>query len=129
VNPVRIISWNCQGAFRKKYSVLAEYNADIYIIQECEDPKALNDTGYSQFAANHYWDGTLKYKGLGVFAKPSITLEKLSWDNHLLRQFMPIRVDNSFTLLALWARPPYIEEYAIYQDIHIDKYTQDGYYR
>jgi len=122
---MRIISWNCQGAFRKKYSILAEYNADIYVIQECEDPESQVASGYSQFAANYYWAGTLKHKGLGVFAKPSITLEKLPWDNHLLRQFMPIRVNNRFTLLALWACSPYIEEYAIYQDIHIGKYTRD----
>jgi exonuclease III len=122
---MRIISWNCQGAFRNKYNILAEYNADIYVIQECEDPRLHDASGYSQFAANHYWAGTLKYKGLGVFAKPGIALEKLPWDNHLLRQFMPIRVNNRFTLLALWACAPYIEEYAIYQDIHIDKYNRD----
>ena len=35
---MKIISWNCNGALRNKFQHIAELEADIYIIQECEDP-------------------------------------------------------------------------------------------
>ena len=35
---MKIISWNCNGAFRKKFSKILDFDADIHVIQECEDP-------------------------------------------------------------------------------------------
>jgi hypothetical protein len=96
--------------------------ADIFVVQECEDPERSKDIGYRQFAQNSIWQGTLAYKGLGIFAKPYITLEKVPWNNYLLRSFLPVRVNNDFTLLGVWANEPYIEEYAVYQSVHYDQY-------
>lgn len=36
---MKIISWNCRGKFREKYAVLEKMDADIYVIQECENPE------------------------------------------------------------------------------------------
>ena len=33
---LRIITWNCQGAFRKKFPLIASYAPDLAVIQECE---------------------------------------------------------------------------------------------
>jgi hypothetical protein len=35
---LRIVSWNCAGGLRKKWHALAEFNADLLVIQECENP-------------------------------------------------------------------------------------------
>ena len=35
---MKIISWNCNGKFREKFKDIIEEDADIYVIQECEDP-------------------------------------------------------------------------------------------
>lgn len=33
---MKIVSWNCKGAFREKCPKVAKYDADIYVISEVE---------------------------------------------------------------------------------------------
>ena len=36
---MKIVTWNCKGAYRKKHSILIKsFDPDIWIIQECEHP-------------------------------------------------------------------------------------------
>lgn len=39
---MRIISWNCNMAFRNKARALMKYDADMYVIQESEELSKLN---------------------------------------------------------------------------------------
>ena len=103
----------------EKYSKIKKYDADIYVIQECENPIKY------KYAENYIWQGSLESKGIAVFAKTGITIEKLDWEDCDLKQFLPIRVNNDFTLLAVWTCKPYIEELAAYQDIHCGKFDKD----
>ena len=89
---MRIVSWNCNGAFRKKLHLLEELNADVLVIQECEDPVQCRDAHYKQWATNHLWAGDNKNKGLGVFAKPDVRLEPLNLDLGRLQLFLPLMV-------------------------------------
>jgi exonuclease III len=104
---MRFVSWNCNGALRKKFERLIVFQADIYIIQECEDPERTSDTKYKAWAQNYLWIGTNKNKGLGVFASPMIKLEKLMWSNvfegHEVNFFLPCLINSEFQLLAVWA--------------------------
>lgn len=36
---MKIISWNCNRKFRKKYKKILKYEADIYVILEAERPE------------------------------------------------------------------------------------------
>ena len=103
---MKIVTWNCNGAFRKKFHSLINYQADIYIIQECENPIESKDSEYQIWANNYLWIGDTKNKGLGIFAKPEIILEKLDWTNkfknHSVKYFLPCKVNNDFDLLAVW---------------------------
>ena len=103
---LKITTWNCAGALRKKFDFLSKIKSDIYIIQECEDPNQSNDQEYIKWAKNHLWIGDSKNKGLGVFAKPEIHLEKLDWSNafqdHSVKHFLPCMINESFQLLGVW---------------------------
>lgn len=103
---LKIVTWNCNGAFRKKFDCLLDYQADIHIIQECENPTESKHNEYQNWANNYLWIGDTKNKGLGIFAKQGIILEKLDWTNnfknHSVKHFLPCKVNNDFDLLAVW---------------------------
>ncbi len=122
---MKIISWNCNGKFREKLKIISALDADIHIIQECENPAETKDKDYSLWANNYIWMGRNKNKGLGVFGKNSINLEKLNWNEICLKYFLPIKVNNQFQLLAVWTQNPYIEEYYIYHQLNKQNYDDD----
>lgn len=106
---MKIISWNCNGAFRKKFQYIEHFDADIYVITECEDPKISKDLKYQEFAQNHIWYGLNKHKGVGVFCKPEIELSIPSWFNPDRKYIIPIHVNHQFYLYACWLcylKPP-----------------------
>ena len=122
---MKIVSWNCNGKFREKFQYILELNADIYIIQECENPAESTCIEYIGFAKNYLWVGEHKNKGLGVFAREGVSIVENSWQKFCLRNFLSVRVNNSFDLVAVWACYPYIEEYYIYQSINIANYNEN----
>ncbi|MCT4509531.1 MAG: endonuclease/exonuclease/phosphatase family protein [Tepidibacter sp.] len=98
---MRIVSWNCNGAFRRKYKELISYNCDILIIQECENPNLVKYTKeFELFMPNFIWVGDNKSKGLGVFSK--YKLDDNLWDCGGTKYFISCRVNNEFDLLGLW---------------------------
>ena len=113
---MKIISWNCNGKFREKITSVVDedsktyLDADIYVICECENPRDPNPKygKYKKiveelFGNNYFWIGNYHYKGLGVFAKESIKLKPIEGLNENFKNFIPLRVNDSFNLLAIWA--------------------------
>lgn len=101
---MRIVSWNCNGAFRNKYQYLEYLDADILIIQECEDPKISKYSTYKAWASNHLWIGNNKNSGLGVFAKNKIPIKSLDWESLDLELFLPFFANETYTILAVWTK-------------------------
>lgn len=101
------------------------------MIQECENPLETKNNDYINFAINHIWIGDNKNKGLGIFAKPSIKINKLNWTNnykgHPVKYFLPIIINNSQILIGIWAHKNnsptfgYIGQLWKYLDINQDK--------
>lgn len=130
---MRIVSWNCNGALRKKYHLLDQIRADIYVIQECENPATSNDHDYQSWSDNYLWTGTSKNKGIGVFAREGIKLNLIDWSNsyqgHEVRNFLSCRVNDSFDLLAVWLHQNnspnfgYIGQFWKYLQINKEKMT------
>ncbi|MER2996933.1 endonuclease/exonuclease/phosphatase family protein [Pontibacter populi] len=103
---MKIVTWNCNGAFRNKFENILDFNADLYIIQECENPAEAKHQKYKDWAENYIWIGDTKNKGLAIFAKPEIKLKKLDWldqyQDHSVKHFLPCSINNEFDLLAVW---------------------------
>lgn len=121
---MKIISWNCSGKFREKFSAIQKENADIYVIQECENPEKYPEQ-FSVFFENYVWFGEKSSKGLGIFVKPSVKMESNKWPCYCLRHFISVKINGHIDLVGVWASPPYIEEYYIYQSINIDNYGEN----
>lgn len=100
---MKIVTWNCNGAFRKKYQEIENLGADIYAIQECENPE--NAKGeYENWASSYIWHGENKHKGLGIFAHNGIDIQRLNWQDNGLQLFLPVRINNQFNLVAVWTK-------------------------
>lgn len=125
---MRIVSWNCNGAFRKKFESLDYLQADILIIQECEDPQGAKDASYVNWASNYLWTGNNKNSGLGVFAKNNTTLKLLDWESLGLELFIPLLANDYLTILAVWTKQAnsptfqYIGQLWKYLQAHQSKY-------
>ena len=103
---MRLITWNCQGAFRKKADLILKLEPDILIIQECEHPDKLNFDFHINKPTNFYWHGDNLNKGIGVFSYSDYKFELMPAFNPEFRYVIPLRVTsktNSFLLLAIWA--------------------------
>lgn len=128
---MKIVTWNCNGAFRKKFEHILDFKADIYIVQECENPLESVLKEYQEWAKNHLWIGDGKNKGIGIFAKPEIELKKLDWSNkfedHNVKHFLPCKINQEFDLLAVWTHRNnspnfgYIGQFWKYLQINKDK--------
>lgn len=77
---MRIVSWSCNGGFRNKLHLVADFNEDVLVIQECEDP--INDPPiYYEWADQYVWTGQNRAKGRGIFAKNGLKLLPLEWED------------------------------------------------
>lgn len=106
---MRLVSWNCNGRFRDKVSAIKKLDADVYIIQECEDPErvAKPSPEYNGFCSNFAWTGEDKNKGLGVFSKYKLRKKQEEFDENFgqgtLKWFLPLDIDESLSLVGVWA--------------------------
>lgn len=121
---MKIISWNCNGKFRDKYKFIMKEDADVYVIQECENPLRYPEI-LTGFCSKYKWCGLCENKGLAIFVKDDVVIQDNNWATYCLRHFISVKINNKYDLVGVWASPPYIEEYYIYQSINIDKYTED----
>jgi exodeoxyribonuclease III len=103
---MKLITWNCQGAFRKKAEVILLEKPDVLVVQECEHPDKLKFGTGIQIPNDVLWIGDNVHKGLAVFSYGPYNLEKLEPHNEDIKFVLPIAVAGeqmSFVLLAIWA--------------------------
>jgi len=103
---MRLITWNCQGAFRKKTDFILQLKPYILVVQECEHPDKLQLSQNTNRPNDFYWYGDNINKGLGIFSYSDYKFELLSDFDPKFRYILPFQVtsdSHSFILLAIWA--------------------------
>lgn len=118
---MKIVTWNCNGALRNKLDSLNEIDADLYVIQECENPET-STIRLKEWADSFLWSGGSKNKGIGVFAMNGLPIENLNWRRKFklpgvpsdtisatwkteeLKEFISFRVNDKFNAVAAWTK-------------------------
>ncbi len=122
---MKIITWNCNMAFRKKAEFILAHQPDILVVPECEHPDKLIFNENTQKPTDMLWFGTNQHKGLGIFSYSDFRFKMLRNHNPELKMIIPIAVTGglfNFTLFAIWANNPgdpdgqYVEQ--VWKAIH-----------
>ncbi len=103
---MKIIEWNCQGAFRKKYDKILALQPDILIVPECESEDKLEFGKHTPKPTDFFWYSDRGHKGIGVFSYSDYKFELLKEFNPKYLYIIPLKVtreDSSFLLFAVWA--------------------------
>ncbi|WP_026897331.1 endonuclease/exonuclease/phosphatase family protein [Daejeonella oryzae] len=106
---MKIITWNCNMAFRKKADFILKYQPDILIVPECEHPDKLKFKEETILPTDIFWYGTNHNKGLGVFSYSKYRFKLLEIHNPNFNNIIPLSVTGGnvdFTLFAIWANNP-----------------------
>lgn len=101
---MRIVTWNCNMAFRRKFAALLALKPDLAIIPECER-KDLVTADAAFGACSAVWIGDNPHKGLGVFAFGDFAAELDTAWRPEIPYVAPLRVSGpvALHLLAVWA--------------------------
>lgn len=106
---MKIITWNCNMAFRKKAAAILDHQPDILVVPECEHPEKLLFGSGIPKPADSLWFGNNRHKGLGIFSYGHYKLQVLDCHNPKFRTIVPVLVKykrSQFTLYAVWAHNP-----------------------
>lgn len=122
---MKLITWNCNMAFRKKAAFIVAHKPDILVVPECEHPDKLLTHPNMPLPTDMLWFGSNKNKGLGIFSYSGFKLKLLRNHNPALKMIVPVAVtgpNSKFTLYAVWANNPtdpdgqYVEQ--VWKAIH-----------
>ena len=89
-------------------------NADLYIIQECENPDRILDIYSDEFydlGLKYIWKGENKSKGIGVFSKYSSLTSLENMESNELKYFIPFSINNELKFLAAWCHGKVDDDY------------------
>ena len=106
---MKIVFWNCNDGFQKKYSKLDEISADLYIVAECRD---INNDKFTTFRETHknimYLKQDGDIKGLLIYSNKD-KFTKQDWNDYNMDYYLPICFQDK-KILCVWTKHGYIED-------------------
>ena len=103
---MRIVTWNCQGAFRRKAEYIARFAPDIAVIQECECPERLDFPIHIPPPTSVLWFGERLAKGIGILSYTDLCFSLYEDYDSTIKYCVPLQVTGAsitLNLLAVWA--------------------------
>lgn len=104
---MKLIGWNCNGAFRKKNEKILSLKPDILIVSECENIERLKLGKLTPEPNDIHWFGDNVNKGIGVFSYGDYSFELMEEYNPNFKFVIPLKVNyqnESFLLFAVWTK-------------------------
>lgn len=104
---MRLISWNCKGAFHQKHAFAAALSPDILIVPECEKLSGLTQPIDSPIIRSCEWFGTNSRKGLAVISYGDYVLKVHPSYDPRHQWIVPLSISGptTFDLFAVWTLP------------------------
>src|SRR5260221_8077182 len=104
---MRLITWNCKGAFHRKHDFVAALQPDILVVPECEKLSEISQPFGSSPVRTIKWFGSNPRKGLAVISYGDCTFELHSSYDPRHEWIVPLSISGplSFVLLAVWTLP------------------------
>ncbi len=99
---MKIITWNCNMAFRKKADFILEKKPDVLIIPECENPDKLIFKNETIKPTDLFWFGKNPNKGIGVFTYSDFKISLLDIHNPEFKYVIPLSVYNDKIKLTIF---------------------------
>lgn len=112
---IKIVSWNCNMAFRKKVKVILDETIDVLIIQECECIDKLSVNKWDIKPNSFYWFGKNKNKGIAIFTFNGFKIDHSYVEhNEDFEYIIPVRIakdTQEYLLYAVWTQKIYDGHY------------------
>ncbi|MFK7981899.1 MAG: endonuclease/exonuclease/phosphatase family protein [Saprospiraceae bacterium] len=104
---MRIITWNCNMAFRKKWAKIMVFQPDILVLQECEHPSKYKASQIIPTVNEFLWFGENEHKGVGILSFNNYHIKRARNYNPTFKYIIPIKVtgEQKIDLFAIWAMP------------------------
>lgn len=105
---MKVISWNCNMAFRKKFERICKYKPDLLVLQECEHQEKLLEFIDSPEIHQVLWYGNNVHKGVCIITFGKTTVELQRDYNLEFEHIIPLTLksDNgNVNLFCVWAMP------------------------
>jgi exodeoxyribonuclease-3 len=104
---MRLVAWNCKGAFHRKHALAAALRPDILVVPECEKVFGLTQALDSPAIRSFEWFGSNPRKGLAVISYGKYLVQVHPAYDPRHQWIVPLSVSGPvvFVLLAVWTLP------------------------
>lgn len=104
---MRLVTWNCKGAFNRKHAEIAAWRPDVLVLPEADRLTDVAQVLGSAPVTSVQWIGSSPNKGLGVLSYGDYSLTVYPDYDPSIEWILPLRVSGPqpFSLLAVWTVP------------------------